>query len=501
MKNFLISKTLYVNSSKCHKKAWLNKYKKHLREPISLAGQLNIEEGHAVGKLAIRHIDGKGLMIDTKDKEVAIEQTRKAIKNKVAHIFEASFRYKNQFVQVDILKNNFDGTFDIIEVKSANNIKDHHYTDVGFQKYVVERNGLTINTVSLMHLNKEYSLTNTLDLNGLFVMEDLTDEANIEFLLVEENVKALNLVLSNKVEPKADCGSQCSNPHKCEFYNYCHKEINKDSIENLSRLSTKKKSELQELKIKYIKDIPENFTLTDRQSIQRTCAITNEFHVQAESINNFLDSIKYPAYYLDFEATNRAIPSFEGMRPNQFLVYQASIHKQENKNAKLKHTEYLHLKKADPRIELIQYLIKDLGTKGSIIVWNKSFESTRLKELGEQLPQYKEVLDGFIARFFDLADVFSKTYCYHHNMEGSSSIKNVLSVIDPHFSYDRLVIKNGTDSQAHYIKMLSGKYKGGMYQKMKKALLEYNKLDTLAMFVIKQSLETSKFLANTDISC
>lgn len=63
MNKFLISKTLYVNSYNCYKKAWLNKYKKHLREPISLAGQLNISEEHKIGQLAIQPTDSKGLLI------------------------------------------------------------------------------------------------------------------------------------------------------------------------------------------------------------------------------------------------------------------------------------------------------------------------------------------------------------------------------------------------------------------------------------------------------
>lgn len=494
MNKFLISKTLYVNSYNCYKKAWLNKYKKHLREPISLAGQLNISEGHKIGQLAIQHTDSNGLLIHTKDKESALSATKKAIKDKVIHIFEATFKYKNQYVQVDILKNNLDGTFDIIEVKSANKLKEHHKIDVGFQKYVVERNGLTVNKVYMKHLNPDYQLNGTLNCDQLFKLEDYTDYANVELLMVEENVYNLNKVLESKIEPKSDCGSKCLNPHKCEFYNYCHKEINKDSVENLSRLSEKKRVELKELKIKYIKDIPKDFELTERQTIQRECAVTNKFHMNEKEISKWLKNIKYPAYYLDFEATNRAIPSLNNMKPNQFLVYQASIHKQELSKSKLIHSEFLHLGKNDPREGLILYLKEKLGKKGSIVVWNKSFEATRLKELGLQLPQYKDLLDSFIDRFYDLADIFTKTLCYHHDMEGSASIKYVLSVIDPKFSYDRLIIKNGNDSQAHYIKMIAGKYKGGMYNKMKKALLEYNKLDTLAMFVIKESLENKKFL-------
>ena len=91
-----------------------------------------------------------------------------------------------------------------------------------------------------------------------------------------------------------------------------------------------------------------------------------------------------------------------------------------------------------------------------------------------------------------------KKYYYHHDFEGSSSIKKVLPVLVPELSYDRLLIQNGSDAQAIYRKMLDkfyhtkgadGKlYRGREFNKMKKGLLNYCALDTMAMVMLLRTL-------------
>ena len=80
---------------------------------------------------------------------------------------------------------------------------------------------------------------------------------------------------------------------------------------------------------------------------------------------------------------------------------------------------------------------------GSVLVYNQSFEKTRIRELGEMFPKYKDKLDDIANRLFDLMDLTktrSKFYMelgydettaklfnyYAKDLNGSHSIKKVL---------------------------------------------------------------------------
>lgn len=487
----MISKSAYVESYGCTKNMWLAANKPFLKEEMSEADKLNIEDGNQIGELALSHQNfSGGILIETSNKKIAIVETRKALKDdSVKFIYEATFFFQNTIIQVDILKKNEDGTFDIIEVKAAGRIKKHYLVDVAFQKWVLQNNGMTVSNTSLMHLNKEYMLGESLDLNQLFLVENLGTSIDLYFNEVTDRVKELTDIMNNPLEPTAVLGSHCKNPHRCPFYKYCNKAVNEDSVEKLSRISKKKRDAFASENIKYIKDINEELQskLTTRQKIQFEVANTNETHLDVEAIKEFLDKLVFPLNHLDFEATNRAVPIFKGMKPNQFIVYQASIHN-EKEDGDVSHVEYLHMNSSDPRQPMVDFLLNNLNNDGSIIVWNKSFEATRIKELAKMFPVHGEALLALIPRMVDLAVIFQKTMIYNHTLQGSASIKYVLPFMVPELSYDRLFIRNGNDSQAFYVKMIKGYFEGAMKKKVKNALIEYNRLDTWSMVAIRRRL-------------
>ena len=110
----MISKSSYVDSYNCSKKMWLSHHKPFLKEEMTEAEKLNIEDGNQVGSLAITHVDfSGGILIDTTNKKVAAENTIKALKNKdIKFIYEATFIHNNLIVQVDILQKNDNNTFE-----------------------------------------------------------------------------------------------------------------------------------------------------------------------------------------------------------------------------------------------------------------------------------------------------------------------------------------------------------------------------------------------------
>ena len=131
-------------------------------------------------------------------------------------------------------------------------------------------------------------------------------------------------------------------------------------------------------------------------------------------------------------------------------------------------------------------MIKDMPENGSVIVYNKGFEASRNREIGQMYDDLKDEMDRINANMVDLMIPFRNRDYYTKEMEGSYSIKYVLPALypdDPELDYSNLdLIHNGGEASEAF---LSLKDKTPEEQKeIREGLLEYCKLDTLAMVKI-----------------
>ena len=176
-----------------------------------------------------------------------------------------------------------------------------------------------------------------------------------------------------------------------------------------------------------------------------------------------------------------AVPEFELQRPYQQIPFQYSVHIKNSKTTDAIHHEFLAESKCkDPRLDFIKSLIRDCGSHGSILVYNIGFEKSILKQLSKDFPKYEAQLNGIIDRLVDLMVPFKNKDYYTPEMKGSYSIKSVLPALCPDLSYDELDIKEGGTASIVFGQMLTGEFKGDV-QLTRTYLLEYCKLDTLAM--------------------
>ena len=109
-------------------------------------------------------------------------------------------------------------------------------------------------------------------------------------------------------------------------------------------------------------------------------------------------------------------------------------------------------------------------------------------ELAQLHPECEKFMEDVNGRVFDLMKVFKKDYL-HPEFNGSASIKNVLPVLLPKLSYKALDIQNGTMALTEWERMLAEDTMDGDKETIKKNLLEYCKLDTLAMVEIYKKLK------------
>jgi hypothetical protein len=190
---------------------------------------------------------------------------------------------------------------------------------------------------------------------------------------------------------------------------------------------------------------------------------------------------------MDFETFQPAVPLFDNSKPYQQIPFQYSLFVKKDKNAEPVHFEFLAEPGEDPRKKFIENLLKVTKGKGDVLVYNKSFEITRLNEIARDFPQYGDEIEKLISRIKDLMIPFQKKHYYAPEMKGSYSIKAVLPALVHELSYDNLEISNGGMASTAY-EILQRETDLMKIAETKQQLLEYCKLDTLGMVKILEKL-------------
>jgi len=445
--------------------------------------------GHKVGALA-QTLFANGVDASPSSPRAyakAIEFTREQIEEGAEIIYEAAFIYNDVLIYADILVKN-GSRWKVYEVKSSTSISETNIIDVSVQYYVISNNGLDIEDISIIHINNEYIRFGDLDLQKLFRIESLLPDAVDKQLWVDEEVERLKGVISHGSIPQIDIGLHCNDPYSCSFIGHCWRHIPDYSVFDISWKHLDKKFDLYDSGIVKIEDIPDDYVLPNREQIQVDCHKSGEEILDKEAIKEFLSEFTHPLYFLDFESFQPAVPLYNNSKPYQQIVFQYSLHYQKSKRSELEHKEFLAETDSDPRISFIENLIKDTKSKGQIIVFNKAFEITRLKEIAGDFAKYERGVYSIIERVVDLMIPFQKKWYYTPEMHGSYSIKKVLPALVPELSYSGLNIADGGSASVAFGQLLE---EGDMFkiEETRKSLLEYCKLDTLAMVEILNKLK------------
>ena len=451
------------------------------KEVLSAAGEFILDQGHEVGELA-KELYPDGIDLPT-DFKINLEKSKAALKIGKP-LFEAGFESNNCYARADILVP-VDGKWDIIEVKAGTSVKEINLHDLSFQRHVYESSGIKIRKCYLMHLNKDYVRNGELDLDKLFLKEDVTSDVKKLMNGLEERVKEMFDVISSKVKPKA--GLYLKMALKNEYHSCLDScvELPNNNVFDLYR-GGKLSLELFNKGIVLIKDIPSTVKLNEKQKIQFDCLVKDEVHVDKGAVKKFLKQLEYPVSYLDFETFSTGVPLFDGLKPYSAVPFQFSLHVVKKEGASPEHFEYLYTGSSDPRFEFLKSLQKVLGSAGSIVTFNASFENNVLKKLSEFMPSDKKWVDSVISRGVDLLMPFRDFDYYDSKQCGSASIKSVLPAMTGK-DYSSLDINEGSGASAEFYRV-SYTADNSDKDKVLKNLLEYCSLDTEAMVMIVDRL-------------
>lgn len=479
-----LSKTDFMMADDCIKSLWLKKNRKDLKEEIDPSSQQAMDTGNRVQELA-REFFKEGIMVPAENWDVTNgSQITKELSKDHNILFEAFAKLDNgAFCRIDVLKRN-KKAWDLIEIKATNSVKKEHLQDLAFQKYVFENAGYLVKDCYVLHLNREYKRNGNIDVKKLFKLEKVTEdvytyETNIP-IKVEQYMKFQN----RKEEPVSIYHKGCL---ECPYYHHCCKDFPEYTIFNLL---DKKEADIfyAENKTYHVEDLPASVCTDKFQLIDREAYLTRKIHVEKEPIKNWLEKLKYPLYYLDYETFMDAIPRFDGVWPYEQVPFQFSLHIQEKENGPIQHIGFLHKQKSDPRRELAEFLVSHCGDKGSILVYYEKFEKTRNQELADMFPDLHDKIEAINKRVVDLLEPFKYRFLYNPKQNSSASIKKTLPAFTE-LSYDNLEIHNGDEASSRYTLFLNGQLSTDEEKELFEGLEKYCGQDTYAMVLLLEVLK------------
>ena len=351
--------------------------------------------------------------------------------------------------------------------------------------------------------------------NDIIVFLDVSSITKLYLPIIDEQRKELEKVIEGKFSNPL-LGSYCEYKKitECKHKDFCFKRLpEKNSIfcylDNHFGFNSngKKVSTYDLINRGYYKaeDVPDSFLNREKNIIQKGVIKGNSEYIDQSKIKAGLSLIKYPIYHLDFETFPCPLPRFKGERCYTQSVFQFSLHIETRDycDKEISHYGYLAKTNDDEREQLIKELCSLIKEDGTVLVYNSSFEKSRLKELAVIFPNYREQLNFINNMVFDLLDIVKtnkKLYLnlgfdehessmfnyYHTDMNGSYSIKKVLPLFS-NLSYKDLNVSNGVEALVTYSKF--NKMNSDEYNESYNSLIEYCKQDTWAMVEILHGLQ------------
>ena len=505
-----LSKSRYTAFCQCPKNLWLKVYKPE-EATIDAGMEARFAQGNVVGDLAM------GLFGEFKevtshqedgslDLQKMIALTKQYMDEGVENICEASFSCEGGYCAVDILRKHGDG-WAIYEVKSTSfpefngqeSKLEKYAPDIAYQRWVLEQCGVNVTGTYLVCLNSGYVRHGALDVKQLFVVNDMKEMVENEYLKVQARVGQAMKIINSEQEPDMDLSECCMKPYKCAFWDYCKQKhhVPTPSVFDVyggkgrGGFSFKKKLDCYHQGVITFEDL-RSTDIGLIQNMQIEAALTGREFINPERIRNFLDQLSYPLYFLDFETMQDAVPQYDGTKVYAQITFQYSLHIKQNESAAYEHREFLAPSDgSDPRRALAEQLCKDIPKDVCTLAYNKMFECGRIRELAALYPDLAPHLQNIADHIIDLIEPFRAGDYYVPAMGGSFSIKSVLPALfpdDPELDYHNLDdrCQNGGDAMTIFPRIKDMEPEEA--KASRQALLNYCELDTWAMVKVWEKL-------------
>ena len=430
-----------------------------------------------------QHLVQQGQQVETVAREF-IETTLAAQYSHAEVLWQHPFDDGEYKIRADALIHDLNAdVYDLYEIKSSTSVQTKHEYDMTFQVLLLETL-LPLRHVSILHIDKNYRHQIKMETAGFFSVEDVSDKVEKRRSDVDEWRRAARAIMEmDKPEPSF----ACTRPRTCPCLSLCHPDLPNHPIYEIPYIG-KKAVQLREMGITAIAEIPSTFNLNPKQRKHYQAAKSGKPLIDNQAIRDTLSRLQFPFYFLDYETFNPAVPLFNGYRPYEHIVFQYSLFVIQNPDDEPLHYDCLLVGPEDPAPKIVPHLLRNIGEKGSVIVWNQSFEKGRNLDLADHCPAFSNQLLGINERLYDLMLIFREGHYVHPDFHGSASLKVVLPVLCPDLGYEELAISNGEEAMLTWARIQHGEISAEQHPEIEVAMREYCKRDTFGMVAIWEQL-------------
>jgi hypothetical protein len=408
----------------------------------------SIDADDTLRPLAQQRFPGGVAVTRNGDGREAVAETKKLLAAGATLLYDAAFANDGILAVVDILVQRRGKWYAYLQ-RPSTRIKEKHLTDAALHEHILHASGIELGDISLLLLNSQYIRRGALDPVELFTEERVGRRLRSVQGLVHSRVQMLKGMAAKRARAAARA------------------ERERDSMTEALSVPTAKPP-------------------TPKADPAASLAPPH-FEVDRPALRSFLDSLQYPLYFMDFEAYQTPIPEWNGHWPFRQIPFQYSVHRIDAPGGELHHEAFIAPAAGEPTEAFGAALLKSMGDRGSVIVYNRDSEALILGQLVGTHPQWKVPIEALRTRLVDLMDPFSRQSIRIPEIGNKLSLKYILPALLPHMNYDALVIGSGVDANRAYLAIRSST-DPEFVRHTEEALLEYCRLDTLAMVRILERI-------------
>lgn len=306
--------------------------------------------------------------------------------------------------------------------RAATGVRGAYRTDGGALALVLQGLGIPTGAIHLCYLNKKFRSGDTDE--PVFLESNIATKSFKIRDTLRRDVKDLRKALDGEYQLPREyqCRDGCS---------LCVPAI--DSEPGIYDVTTLHKGaqigrELRKKGIVDLRDLSlDGVKLSVKQKIQVEAVRRGARYADGRRLEAFLDSLRYPLFFLDFEAYAPSVPSFQGLAPYEHIPVIASLHSRQSETATIEHDSFAARAGIDERAHMFAWLRERLGSTGSIVVFGKGFESSMISQLA-RVSDSSDDSDQLKARLVDLLAPFSDFSVYDPRQRGKVSLKRLLPV-------------------------------------------------------------------------
>ena len=215
-------------------------------------------------------------------------------------------------------------------------------------------------------------------------------------------------------------------------------------------------------------------------------------YVDKEVIRNFLSLLDRGYLNFDFETYSSIKPINDKYDNYSQIPFSFSMDLVDQNDKLIEHQDYIVNYKENDFNSLVDTMVIKIPVDLPMVVFFKTFETSRLKEMKELYPNYASIIDRWIDNIVDLYDVFDRGGYYDIRFNNSLSLKSIYPVLCESNAYDNLAINHGDEAALEY-KMLFNSKKSDNAEEIINNLIKYNSQDTWAQVeIIKKLKEIAK---------